>query len=99
MGVVCRKLRIKNIAGRKAARALNECGIELNANSIPFDPRKPFDPSVHEAMAQVARADMEPNTVIDVFQKGYQLRDRLVRPSRVVVSKEPDEGGKGEATD
>ena len=35
----------KNIAGRKAAHALNECGIELNSNSIPFDPRKPFDPS------------------------------------------------------
>ena len=35
----------KNISGRLAAKALNECGIELNANSIPFDPRKPFDPS------------------------------------------------------
>jgi glycine hydroxymethyltransferase len=35
----------KDIAGRKAARALNDCGIELNSNSIPFDPRKPFDPS------------------------------------------------------
>ena len=32
-------------SGRKAARALNDCGIELNSNSIPFDPRKPFDPS------------------------------------------------------
>ena len=35
----------QGISGRKAARALNRCGIELNANSIPFDPRKPFDPS------------------------------------------------------
>lgn len=35
----------QGIGGRKAARALNRCGIELNANSIPFDPRKPFDPS------------------------------------------------------
>jgi glycine hydroxymethyltransferase len=35
----------RDISGRKAAHALNRCGIELNANSIPFDPRKPFDPS------------------------------------------------------
>jgi glycine hydroxymethyltransferase len=35
----------RGISGRVAAQALNRCGIELNANSIPFDPRKPFDPS------------------------------------------------------
>ena len=35
----------RGIGGRAAARALNHCGVELNANSIPFDPRKPFDPS------------------------------------------------------
>jgi glycine hydroxymethyltransferase len=35
----------RDISGRVAARALNRCGIELNGNSIPFDPRKPFDPS------------------------------------------------------
>ncbi|MGB1698737.1 MAG: serine hydroxymethyltransferase [Nannocystaceae bacterium] len=35
----------RNIGGRAAAKALNLCGVELNANSIPFDPRKPFDPS------------------------------------------------------
>ncbi len=35
----------RGISGRVAARALDRCGIELNGNSIPFDPRKPFDPS------------------------------------------------------
>lgn len=35
----------RGISGRDAARAINACGIELNGNSIPFDPRKPFDPS------------------------------------------------------
>jgi glycine hydroxymethyltransferase len=35
----------KNITGKKAAKALDEAGIELNYNSVPFDPRKPFDPS------------------------------------------------------
>ncbi len=60
---------------------------------------KPFDPALHEAMAQVPVEDTAPNTVIDVLQKGYQLRDRLVRASRVVVAKapEPGEGGEGEA--
>jgi len=60
---------------------------------------KPFDPALHEAMAQVPVAEAAPNTVVDVLQKGYQLRDRLVRASRVVVAKapEPGEGGEGEA--
>jgi glycine hydroxymethyltransferase len=35
----------RSISGRKTSMALNRCGIELNANAIPFDPRKPFDPS------------------------------------------------------
>lgn len=38
-------LTSRGIGGRKASSVLNSCGIELNANSIPFDPRKPFDPS------------------------------------------------------
>jgi molecular chaperone GrpE len=53
-------------------------------------------------MAQVPEATVEPNTVIDVLQKGYQLRDRLVRPARVVVTRAADApaaGGEGEATD
>ncbi len=49
-----------------------------------------FDPSVHEAIAQAPDANVQPNTVIDVLQKGYQLRNRLVRPARVVVAKTPD---------
>jgi len=35
----------RHLSGRPAAATLNRCGIELNANAIPFDPRKPFDPS------------------------------------------------------
>jgi molecular chaperone GrpE len=50
-----------------------------------------FDPALHEAMAQVADASVAPNTVIDVLQKGYQLRGRLLRPARVVVAREPEE--------
>ncbi len=51
---------------------------------------EPFDPQVHEAMTMVPNPDMEPNTVMDVIQKGYLLNGRLVRPAMVVVSKKAD---------
>ena len=47
---------------------------------------EPFDPSKHEALATVANEQVEPNTVIEVVQKGYMLNERVVRASRVVVS-------------
>lgn len=56
---------------------------------------KTFDPSLHEAMAQVESGDVPPNTVVDVLQKGFQLRDRLVRPSRVIVTKAGAPGRNG----
>ncbi|MGH1371379.1 MAG: nucleotide exchange factor GrpE [Cellvibrionaceae bacterium] len=50
---------------------------------------EPFDPQLHQAMTMVPNPDVEPNTVINVFQKGYTLHGRLVRPAMVVVSKAP----------
>ncbi len=50
---------------------------------------EPFDPQLHQAMSMVENPDVEPNTVINVFQKGYTLHGRLVRPAMVVVSKAP----------
>ncbi|MFP4138008.1 MAG: nucleotide exchange factor GrpE [Halomonas sp.] len=47
---------------------------------------EPFDPQYHEAMAMVPNAELEPNTVMEVIQKGYLLNGRLVRPAMVVVS-------------
>lgn len=46
-----------------------------------------FDPQHHEAMSIQQVPDVKPNTIITVFQKGYLLNDRVVRPARVVVSK------------
>jgi molecular chaperone GrpE len=51
---------------------------------------KKFDPNLHEAFYQEERADMEPAMVLSEFQKGYLLNDRLIRPSRVIVSKDPE---------
>ena len=48
-----------------------------------------FNPELHEAMVSQPSADHIPNTVLQVIQKGYQLNGRLVRPARVIVSREP----------
>lgn len=50
-----------------------------------------FNPQEHEAMAIQESAEVEPNTVLVVFQKGYKLNDRVIRPARVIVSKEKTE--------
>jgi molecular chaperone GrpE len=50
---------------------------------------KPFDPTVHEAMMVVETDQYEPNQVVEEFQKGYLLNDRLLRPATVSVSKLP----------
>ncbi len=47
---------------------------------------QPFDAELHQAVSMVPNPDLEPNTVMDVFQKGYTLNGRLVRPAMVVVS-------------
>jgi len=45
-----------------------------------------FDPHRHQAM-QMVDADLPPNTVVQVFQKGYVLHDRVLRPAMVAVAK------------
>ncbi len=50
---------------------------------------EPLDPHFHQAITMVPNPDMEPNTVMDVIQKGYTLNGRVVRPAMVVVSKAP----------
>lgn len=73
-------------------------GIELTLKSFldvlgrfkvdTLDPKgEAFDPELHQAMSMLEMQEMKPNTVVDVFQKGYTLNGRLVRPAMVVVSK------------
>lgn len=45
-----------------------------------------FDPAFHQAMAQVPTDEYSPNTVIEEYQKGYILKERLLRPAMVTVS-------------
>ena len=59
---------------------------------------KQFDPAYHEAMVMLDTQEVPPNVVISEYQRGYLLFDRLLRPSKVVVSKNPNgvPGSEGE---
>ncbi|MDP1970910.1 MAG: nucleotide exchange factor GrpE [Methylobacter sp.] len=48
---------------------------------------QPFNAELHQAMAMQAVEGAEPNTVVNVFQKGYMLNGRLLRPAMVLVAK------------
>ena len=80
----------------EAQKGVSE-GLELTLKSFmevlsrhkieAIDPAgEPFDADLHQAVSMVPNPDLEPNTVMDVFQKGYTLNGRLVRPAMVVVS-------------
>ncbi|MDQ7054545.1 MAG: nucleotide exchange factor GrpE [candidate division KSB1 bacterium] len=47
-----------------------------------------FNPEYHEALMQVEKEDVPPNTVVEEHQKGYLLGDKILRPAKVIVSKE-----------
>jgi molecular chaperone GrpE len=55
---------------------------------------KPFDPVIHHAMSQVERDDVDDQLVVEEFRKGYMLKDKVLRPSLVAVSKKPSAGRK-----
>lgn len=73
-------------------------GIELTAKSLESALEKfgvkavnpegeAFNPELHQAMSMIESADVAPNTVITVMQKGYELNGRLIRPAMVMISK------------
>jgi molecular chaperone GrpE len=47
---------------------------------------EPFDPDRHEAIGREESADKEAGAVLKVMQKGYKLKDRLLRPAKVIVN-------------
>jgi molecular chaperone GrpE len=86
-------------AGDDNASAINE-GVKMTLNMLLASLKKfgvtpieaggaAFDPAFHQAMGQVETADQEPNTVVQEFQKGYMLNDRLLRPAMVTVATAP----------
>ncbi len=62
--------------------ALKSQGVEqINAHGHKFDP------ALHQAMMQKADPDAKEGIVLEVFQKGYKLNGRVIRPSKVIVNK------------
>jgi molecular chaperone GrpE len=87
----------RNQASGGAAAAIAD-GVELSlklfidtlarADLKQLDPvGEPFDPKFHQAVSTIESAEAEPNSVLQVLQKGYTLNGRLVRPAMVMVSK------------
>jgi molecular chaperone GrpE len=70
------------------ARQLSEAVRKYGVTEIPAL-GTPFDPQFHEAVMRGDSAEVPPGTVIEVFQKGYVLNDRLLRPAMVKVSAVP----------
>ncbi|MCZ6853502.1 MAG: nucleotide exchange factor GrpE [Gammaproteobacteria bacterium] len=88
---------VESAAATKDAGAIGE-GVELSLKMFltvlrkvgieQLDPLgEPFDPQFHEALAMVENPDSEPNSVMEVIQRGYSLNGRLVRAAKVVVVK------------
>lgn len=66
---------------RDLMEALKQEGLEvLNPEN------QPFDPNYHQAVSKEPAEGVEPNTIIEVYQKGYRFKDRVIRPAMVKVS-------------
>lgn len=50
---------------------------------------QPFDPNLHQAVMQQPSAEVPPQTVLTVLERGYTIHDRVLRPARVIVSTTP----------
>ena len=67
-------------------KSLNDCFAKFSIETV--DPLgEPFDPQLHQAIATQESPESEPNSVIEVIQKGYTLNGRVIRPAMVMVSK------------
>jgi molecular chaperone GrpE len=74
----------KQLIMKMLNKVMSDHGLET------IDPEgEAFDPELHEAMSTIPSTEHEENTVIDVLEKGYKLNDRLLRPAKVVVSRQP----------
>ena len=73
-------------------RQLQEILIRMGLTEVECQGR-PFDPHVHQAVSQHETEEHPEGTVLEVFQKGYLFKDRLLRPAMVSVARAPSGGG------
>ena len=69
------------------ARQLQDFLVSCGVEPVNAEPGTPFDPNLHEAIGQEAHAEIPESSVVRQLRKGFKLRDRLLRPATVVVSK------------
>lgn len=65
-----------------ALKKYGVCAVDGNCGTL-------FDPAFHQAMSQVETSEQPPNTIAQEFQKGYLLKERLLRPAMVSVACQP----------
>jgi len=67
----------------------------LERNGVKrLDPEgQPFNPHLHQAMIEIDQPDVAPGTIVQVYQPGYVLEDRVLRPAMVVVAKGGEKRG------
>ena len=69
---------------RKFIQALESQGV------VSFYPEgESFDPTIHEALMEQPTADHEPGVIVQVFQRGWSLNERLLRAAKVIIAKAP----------
>lgn len=69
-------------------KQLQDALAKLGVRAIPAK-GEPFDPRVHEAIEMVETSDVPDHEVLDELQRGYKMKDRLLRPAMVKVAKNP----------
>jgi molecular chaperone GrpE len=77
------------LEGGRATLKQLQTAMEKFGVTIVSPEGEPFDPEFHEALSMQESDTAEPDTVLIVVQRGYQLNGRLLRPARVIVAKEP----------
>ncbi len=76
-GVILIYEKFKGVMEREGLKEINSLGNE-------------FDVDLNSAMMQIPRDDVKPNTVLEVIEKGYKLKDKVIRHEKVLVSSEPN---------
>ncbi len=69
--------KFRNVLEREGLTEINSLGNEFNVD-------------VNSALMQIPRDDVKPNTVLEVIEKGYKLKDKVVKHEKVLVSSEPN---------
>ena len=90
MGLAAEQADVESLKAGKEATLKQLAATMERFGVAEIDPEgEPFDPELHEAMTLQPSNTAEPGSVLTVFQKGYTLNGRLLRPARVVVAAAP----------